>query len=369
MVEEAREIPRGRVDRRRLMARRRPEDWRARRVAIGVISFLVLLVLGLLVAGYVVVFVRPPSELVIRVNDVSYSRGDMVKLLRVRQRGVEFLGGRFNAGTDIFQALQLMVENEIIAQAAPALGITVSEAEVDREIRSILSSSPIGKTEDQLEKEFRERYRNYLNAIQISGAEYSDLVRRSLLRERLRQFVGESVPSVAEQVHVYRLVVDPRDELDIIRTRYEDAKGVGSDPIILARAFMEIVREFSRDDPEIIRRGGDLGWMPEGVVKDYDYVYFDLPAGELSEDTSDVDSPQGRLLLFMVSERQEARQVDPQDLEALKEVALQDWLNKERQNHDVYSIFNSEVYDWMIRQLGLTTTRTPEPRPSSPFGL
>ncbi|MCH8186075.1 MAG: SurA N-terminal domain-containing protein [Chloroflexi bacterium] len=369
MVEEAREIPRGRVDRRRLMARRRPEDWRTRRVAIGVISFLVLLVLGLLVAGYVVVFVRPPSELVIRVNDVSYSRGDMVKLLRVRQRGVEFLGGRFNAGTDIFQALQLMVENEIIAQAAPALGITVSEAEVDREIRSILSSSPIGKTEDQLEKEFRERYRNYLNAIQISGAEYSDLVRRSLLRERMRQFVGESVPSVAEQVHVYRLIVDPRDELDIIRTRYEDAKGVGSDPIILARAFMEIVREFSRDDPEIIRRGGDLGWMPEGVVKDYDYVYFDLPAGELSEDTSDVDSPQGRLLLFMVSERQEARQVDPRDLEALKEVALQDWLNKERQNHDVYSIFNSEVYNWMIRQLGLTTTRTPEPRPSSPFGF
>jgi parvulin-like peptidyl-prolyl isomerase len=179
----------------------------------------------------------------------------------------------------------------------------------------------------------------------------------------------ESVPSVAEQVHVYRLVLDPRDELDIIRTRYEDAKGVSSDPITLARAFMEIVREFSRDDPEIVRRGGDLGWMPEGVLTDYEYVFFDLPAGELSADTSDVDAPQGRLLMFMVSERQDARQVDPQDLEALKEGALQDWLNKERQNHDVYSIFNSEVYDWMIRQLGLTTTRTPEPQQSSPFGL
>ncbi len=368
MVEEAREIPRGRVDRRRLMAQR-PEDRGTRRVAIGVISFLVVLVLGLLVAGYVVVFVRPPGELVIRVNEVTYSRGDMVKLLRVRQRGVEFLGGTFNAGTDIFQALQLMVENEIITQAAPRLGISIPEAEVDREIKSILSSSPIGRTKDQLEKEFRERYRNYLNAIQISRAEYSDLVRRSLLRERLRQYVGESVPNVAEQVHVYRLVLDPGDELDIIRTRYEDAKGVSSDPITLARAFMEIVREFSRDDPEIIRRGGDLGWMPKGVLKDYDYVYFDLPAGELSQDTSDVDAPQGRLLLFMVSERQDARPVDPQDLEALKEGALQDWLNKERQNHDVYSIFDSEVYDWMIRQLGLTTTRTPEPQQSSPFGF
>ncbi len=368
MVEEAREIPRGRVDRRRLMAQR-PGDRRARLVAIGVISFLVVLVLGLLVAGYVVVFVRPPSELVIRVNDVSYSRGDMVKLLRVRQRGVEFLGGTFNSGTDIFQALQLMVENEVIAQAAPRLGISVPDAEIDLELKALLSSSPVGNTEEQLEREFRERYGSYLNAIQISDAEHRDLVRRALLRKRMRQYVGESVPSVAEQVHVYRLIVDPRDELDIIRTRYEDAKGVSSDPITLARAFKEIVREFSRDDPEIIRRGGDLGWMPRGVIKDYDYLYFDRPVGELSEETSDVDAPRGQLLLFMVSERQDARQVDPQDLEALKEGALQDWLNKERQNHDVYAVFNSEVYDWLIKQLRLTTTSTPEPRQDSPFGF
>lgn len=369
MVEEAREIPRGRVDRRRLMAQRSSEDRGARRVAIGVISFLVILVLGLLVAGYVVVFVRPPSELVIRVNDVTYSRGDMVELLRVRQRGVEFLGGQFNSGTDVFQALQLMVENEIIAQSAPRLGISVSEAEVDLDIRSLLSSSPVGKTEEQLEREFRERYRSYLNQIQISESENRDLVRRALLRERMRQYVGESVPSVAEQVHVYRLVVDPRDELDIIRTRYEDAKGVSSDPITLAIAFREIVREFSRDDPEIVRRGGDLGWMPEGVLEDYDYVYFDLPVGELSENTADKDDPRGQLLLFMVSERQEARPVDPGDLEVLKSGALQDWLNQERKNHDVYSVFNSEIYDWILKQLRLTTTRTPEPQPSSPFGL
>ncbi|MEE8146283.1 MAG: peptidylprolyl isomerase, partial [Longimicrobiales bacterium] len=154
-----------------------------------------------------------------------------------------------------------------------------------------------------------------------------------------------------------------------IRTRYEDAKGVSSDPITRAIAFREIVREFSRDDPEIVRRGGDLGWMPEGVLDDYDRVYFDLPAGELSENTPDADSPQTRLLMFMVSERDEARPVDPRDLEALKDGALQDWLNKERRNHDVYSVFNSDVYDWMIRQLHLTTTRTPEPQQSSPFGF
>jgi parvulin-like peptidyl-prolyl isomerase len=368
VVEEAREIPRGRVDRRRLMAQR-PENPRARRVAIGIISFLVVLVLGLLVAGYVVVFVRPPSELVVRVNEVTYSRGDMVKLLRVRQQGVEFLGGKFNAGTDIFQALQQIVENEIIAQAAPRLGLSVSDAEVDRDIRSLLSSSPVGKTDDQLEKEFRERFGSYLNQIQISESENRDHVRRALLRARLQQYVGESVPSVAEQVHVYRLVVDPTDELDIIRTRYEDAKGVSSDPITLARAFMEIVREFSRDDPEIIRRGGDLGWMPKGVLKDYDYLFFDRPAGELSEETSDVANLQGQLLLFMVSERQDARVVDRRGLEALKSNALQGWLNQERKNNDVYSVFDSEIYDWMIKQLRLTTTSTPEPQTSSPFGL
>ena len=107
---------------------------RRRRYAFSVIGALLLVVVGILLAGYFVIFVRPPQQLVVRVDDVSYSRGDMVKILRVRQRSLERTGGRLDNSTDIFQALQLIVENEIIAQTAPSMGITVSDEEVEAQV-------------------------------------------------------------------------------------------------------------------------------------------------------------------------------------------------------------------------------------------
>ena len=66
---------------------------RRRLVAFGVIGMMLLLVMvAILFAGYVLIFVRPPQERVVSVNDVTYTRGDMVKMLRIRQRLLEEIG-------------------------------------------------------------------------------------------------------------------------------------------------------------------------------------------------------------------------------------------------------------------------------------
>ena len=62
----------------------------------AVIGLLLLLVTGIIVAGYVIIFVLPPRQLVVRVDDVSYTRGDLVKILRVRQAETEFLGSSYS---------------------------------------------------------------------------------------------------------------------------------------------------------------------------------------------------------------------------------------------------------------------------------
>ena len=132
MVEEAPDIRPGRpaVDARRQAAQRPAGHRRRQRLAVAIVGALVLVVVGILVAGYVIIFVFPPQQLVVRVDDVSYSRGDMVKLLRLRQATVQATGGVFNSGEDVFEALQLIVENEIIAQAAPRFGLSVPRQEI-----------------------------------------------------------------------------------------------------------------------------------------------------------------------------------------------------------------------------------------------
>ena len=357
------------TDRRRELSRIQQVQ-RRRLVAFGVIGVMLLLVICILFAGYVLIFVRPPQERVVSVNDVTYTRGDMVKMLRIRQRLLEDTGQRIDSSTDIFQALQLIVENEIIAQSAPSLGITVSDEEVDQQIQATIifqaGGQLAGKSNEQLDREFKELYSNFLNASQISEDEHRDIVRRSLLREKVRQYVGESVPSVAKQYHVYRMAVSHEDEIDIMITKYNDYVKNSTDPLLLHEAFKAITREFSRESPELVRRGGEVGWVPLGVLEDYDDVIAYVEVGKLSDPIPNRDQRQ-QAFIFMVSEIDELRELERGNHEALKTRALERWINEQRREHDVYAVFNSDIYAWMIQQLGISTAITPSPQPANPF--
>ena len=366
-------LPHAVVVDRRHQALRTERDVNRRRIAVAVIGVMLLAIASIVIAGYVLIFVLPSREVVVRVNDVTYTRGDMVKLLRVSQKGMEFLGGQFNATNDIFQTLQLFVENEIISQSAPSLGISVTDDEITTQIRGTFTprAAASGSMDPgQVEREFQERYNGYLNAIQYSKEEYDQLTRRSIVREKTRQFIGDSVPTFAEQVRVQQIIVSPTDEIDIMQVKLEDALRDATEPEEIREAVKGIVREFSRDSQEMIRLGGNLGWLPRGIVKDHEYAFFDLEVGKLSEVSTSVQDQQ-TLYFFVVSERAEARELDPEDLEARKTAALQTWINGQRAKFDVYSDFNSEIYEWMLEQLGLSAApqEEEEQQPLGPFGF
>ena len=61
-------------DRRRLAVLRRSNQAR-QRITLIVICLALVVVAGILIAGYVIAFVMPPRQTVVRVNDTSYSRG------------------------------------------------------------------------------------------------------------------------------------------------------------------------------------------------------------------------------------------------------------------------------------------------------
>ena len=341
-----------------------PEERRRKRLALIVISALVAVIVAVVIAGYVVIFVLPPQQLIVRVNEVTYSRGDMVKLLRLRQRSLELVDSQgLNTTDDIFQALQTIVENEVISQAAPGQGISVSRDEVTNSIRSVLSPSESesqGKSAVQVEREFRERHRQFLNAAQVSEAEHRDLVRKSLLREKFRQFVGDQVPAYDEQVYLHRVWMDAQNqEIDVMQTKLADTIGDDKSPRNIRASVRTIAREFSAD-PDTFRTGGDMGWTPLGVHEDYERDFWDLEVGELSPPIPNVDDPR-TVFFFILSDRSENQEVSRINREALKTRALQIWINGERQKHDVYATFNSDVYAWFVEQLRVSAMTTPTP--------
>ena len=68
---------------------------------MGSVGVAIFLILAVFAVGYVIAFVLPPRELVVRVNDVKYTRGDLVELVRIKQRGAEFAGGSIDSSTNL----------------------------------------------------------------------------------------------------------------------------------------------------------------------------------------------------------------------------------------------------------------------------
>ena len=129
---------------------------RRQKLTIGFLVAAFLIVVSIFIVGYMVVFVMPHRELVVRVDGVEYTRGDLVELVRIRQKSSEFLGGTFDASNGIFESLQLMVENEILSQMAPSQGIFVSEEEIDEQISLTMrpeKDMSFGKSEEQILRE------------------------------------------------------------------------------------------------------------------------------------------------------------------------------------------------------------------------
>jgi parvulin-like peptidyl-prolyl isomerase len=351
---------------RRHEAVKRLRDQRPRGVMLAVVGVFVLAIAGIVIAAYVIQFVAPNRQEVARVNDTPFSRADLVKLLRVQQLGAAFFGVEFKASSEIFQQLQVLIENEILVQSAPRLGITVTDREIDGYIQALfIPRLPPGEQLDmaQFERDFNEEYNRYLNSVQLSEKDHRETMKRSLLRARFREFIGERVPYVAPQVHYFQLVVTFGDEIDIMLTKFKDATAGDKSPENLQKAFRDLVREFSRDDAETVRLGGDMGWMPEGVLQPYGDLIFNLEAGVLSDPIPDTEDPR-RVVFYLVSERTDAGELALDDRETLKIKALQDWINEEREKHEVLVEFNSDVYNWVFTQLSISATPTPTVQPS-----
>jgi parvulin-like peptidyl-prolyl isomerase len=330
--------------------------------------FIVAAVIGLalistiMLAGYYITFVGPPRETVVRVNDTRYTLGDLVKILRSYQAGSG--GGQ---GLDLsqlpFQVVNLLMENEVIKQFAPNLGISVTEDEITQDIRKTMlgSRKPEDTTpQDQLDREFKERYRSLLSTTRLSEKEHRALVRSSLVREKVRERLSTETPSVAPQYHLYQLTV--KNEQLAKEARTEFGRGV---------AFKDLVAKYSTDS-ETVRKEGELGWFPKGIYSQLDEVADKLKAGELSEPRNEVvqgapgQAGTVQYTLYMVSERADARELSDDQRKLFKEQALQKWVAEQRAKSIVETKFGSDEYTWVVQQLRKGTPVQSGPQPQKP---
>ncbi|GBD11473.1 Foldase protein PrsA [bacterium HR23] len=355
----------------RRLARWQQEQRKARTAfVLGIVA--VAVILAIPAYGYYATFIKPPREWVVQVNDRVFSMGYLVKLLRMFQRGSEITGQTANLGTLPFQLVQVLSENELVRQVAPRYNISVSKEDIDQEVRKrILGQRPANDTTppDQLEREFQERYRQYLTTIRLSEQEHRQLVEWDLYRERMREYLGQSIPTVQPQVRLSRLTVATAEKAQEVVQRFQEGQ-----------PFPKLVSEYSIDDEEV-RKDGDIGWVVKGIYPDMDDkvtcspgpgsttarempgLFGGVQPGTLLCPQMRQTGTEGQNVwqIYLVTETATAREVDAQQREVLKSRALDKWLSEERPKHIVRINFDSEKYAWVVKQLRIASSQSTQP--------
>ena len=294
--------------------------------------------------GYWSNFVAPPRSVVLQIDDKNYTLGYITKYIK----GLHELGVKPDLSVEPFRVMQMLEENELIRIGSAKRGLNINVEDLDKEIRSrIIGRSPqlANVPEDQLDREFEEHYRQYLDASNLSESEHRELTNTSLLRDKLKEVLGEEVPSVGEQVNVSWIVVsadDPQkiNDVDQLIRNGED--------------FGFLAEEYSLDRDSAVK-AGEIGWLPQGSYPHLDEVLFSLDIGEISEPISFSDIT----YFIRINNKDMARAIEPEMRDRLKEASLRIWLREERQNHRIEMCFGGGSaggtcdwqYDWLVKHI------------------
>jgi hypothetical protein len=311
-------------------------------IVAGIIA--VLFIVGIPAYGYWTTFVAPPRNVVLQIDSTNYTLGYMHRYLD----GVRAGGGQLDMSVEPFRFLQLLEQNELTRRGAISKGIPLEPGELDQEIRDRIlgSSDTLGDTPaDQLEREFKEKYSQYLSTIRLSGKEHRDIVEADLYRDKLTEQLGREVPPVAKQSELSWIVLssNDRETVEEVSTRLEQGDDFGA-----------LADEFSADRGTATIEGY-LGWVPEGAYPALDDDIFSLEPGQ----TSDGVDVQDNVYFLKVGQVAESREVEPEMLDQLKNIAFQTWLIQERRNHNIKVCFGGGSaggscdwqYDWVIKKL------------------
>jgi len=340
---------------------RRAQEQRARRwLILGVIAVAVLVVM-VLGWGLLDQYVLTPRRAVATVNGEGISVTEYQALYRFRywtydtymqelQGYAQMLASSEEDQTDLltslqqqYQQLQLellqldmvvleqLIEDRLVRQAAAAQGLTVTEEEIEAQLRQEFTYG-LDETEEDTDSVYESAYADWIAAVirdtKVSEAQVRDYVAGDLLRSKLEEVIAADVPTRAEQVRARHLLVDTEEEAQQAMDRL-----LGGDP------FYEVAAEVSTDAGSAAA-GGDLGWFPRGfMVTEFEEAAFGTPPGQMT----DVVATDYGYHIILVEEYDPDRELDAYALSQLRDRAVNEWLTAQYQTADIVRSWDNSM--------------------------
>ena len=253
----------------------------------------------------------PPAPLAATVNGRYVFLADYERRIAQYEQALARQGNDLNSSdvqSDLAQArqdiLDGMIDSLLIEQGAAALGITVTDEELESQVQADITAGGGQAAFDE-----------WLAVTGQTRDDYKVMLRQSLFSQRVMDAVTVSVKGEAEQVHARDIVLDSEQTAQQVLAVLQQ----GAD-------FATVAKEYSLD--ETTRdSGGDLGWFPRGrIAPELENAAFALQPGQLS---GIVGLSDGYHILQVV-ERDAARRLSPETEFYLKLALFDEWLAAQR---------------------------------------
>jgi len=358
---------------------RMEQEQRIERILIWSVVFVGIAVLGILGYGLVVEKIVKARQPVAVVGDTSIKTDEFqarVRFIRLQIKNqlqylyqqqqmidpqdenaesyLEYIQGQIrqvqsqlapeNAATLGEQALNQLIQEELIRQEAARRDIAVSSEEVQEQIHSTFGynpdatpepTSPLTATESitdvttplptptkMTEADFRQLYNRYiqesLKPVDISEQQYRTWIESSLLTEKVREAIGEEAPDEAEQVEVRVLSAPDEEKASELAARLD----AGED-------FQTLSDELEEEGTGY---ASELGWYPKSVLEsqlgeELAEQAFNLAVGE---HTQPVALGEGQQYAVIEVTGHEVRAVEGYVQQQMAEDAFQTWLEAQQ---------------------------------------
>ncbi len=368
------------------VAKRVPPRWQRERNLVLIAWILIPLTIALAVGlvgywsydTYVSVWHKP----VAKINDTVLDMDYYVKMLRLYAMNS---GQQVDTTTFPYTVLYDLENSELLRQKATELGIQITPEEITEKINSYLTdlvggNSTQGNTTQgnttqgnttqgnttqgnttQPTINLDETYQQWLTSIRLTDSEYRQVVETTLLSDKILSYLkltdseyteavdagtlndkliefltAYRVPSEAKQVHLHAIKVDTEEQATQVRER-----------LLAGEEFAIVALELSQDE-ESRQFGGDLGWIPQGVLyTEIDDAAFSLPIGNISQS---IETSQG-FYVIKVSEINEKMPIASSYRDILASNEQKKWLDEQRNASVIIEYLDQDKIVWAMNKI------------------
>lgn len=281
---------------------------------------------------------KPWRENALTINDTSLTMRQYVARARytLQTQGITDPGKYSDLASLLPDITDMIVNNELMSQAASEYGITITDEQITEQIKKEVM--PESETGEAATEDFDNLYKEQLKQYNMTDEEYRLMTRIQLINTTLVQdYLNKEVADTAPQVHVNIITVATEEEATEIKQRLDD----GED-------FATVAMEKSLDSTA--ESGGDLGWYAyDALSKDYADVIFNLAVGEISEPVANSNATS--YYIFKVSEKEESRTLDETNLTLVQAKYVESWLKQRIYSSAINYNFTTDKYAWVAEHI------------------